>query len=779
MTVIVREDLAEAGGYAFLDLDRKISRDAIRVAFRRLDIDPRYLGVDGWQAEIVWLNPDGIDNNGVKTVLRIGPAVVDSIPEFVPVEISIEGVGVISTVNWPSLAKSGRGLSDVRIVRPRGPANPVNISTAKPPQPPEPPPPPPLPPTPPPPPLPPVRPEVTKPQVAAVASDEKKKKGAGRWIALAACLLIALVSAALLLPKYLSGSTGSLASSDAPIIFTQSANGEFTQSEALDITARSKSVAWRIDNSSKPDWLLAAPIEGNLAKDETRTINLSVRLSRANLPSPGDYPGKVTFLYGPENRQLQRKVQLTIPAPVRSNDGELTSDRRDIIVFTGPVGGPFTPSPTSFKLTARGNSGSYVSWSIDNTYPGWLSVTPTSGRLDPGESANISLSVGRPANSSGPGEYPGEVTVTYGATAKKLVQKVKLVVQAPPKVSELIGYPTPIVFTALRGGNTSPGSATTNLGASGNIVSWRTLSKPSWIQITPDSGTIATNTNLDVTLRVGAGETSRPVGTYEGSIVFNNASGQGRVEQSVKLVVLDPGAECDRLMATQFDNDLSPQIPPADADSLSDADVDQAIAACTLAMRGSAPRRFASEAGRAYAQRAARRARTIDSQPAAREDMDQALQAWRTAAANNSGAAMNFLGAYYKGTFNANYLFTVPDYQQALNYWLNGANVGNARSMRNAGAVLLRGSEQYAPVQKDVVKAKEFLTRADQRGEMGATNALGQSYFYGDGVEKNTSLGLDLITKACRAGDQDAKKFFDLEYSRSRRRDGLPPERPC
>jgi hypothetical protein len=238
---------------------------------------------------------------------------------------------------------------------------------------------------------------------------------------------------------------------------------------------------------------------------------------------------------------------------------------------------------------------------------------------------------------------------------------------------------------------------------------------------------------------------------------------------------------CDRFMATQFDPDLSASIPfVADTAVLSESDVEQAVVACVTARESTGSRRYAAQAGRAYAARASRRSRS-GNESGARSDMDEAVAHWKASGAEGSGAAMNFLGAYFKGTFNSSTLsFVSPDFAKALEYWQKGADAENAKAMRNAGGMLLVGSPDFAPVQRDVPRARRLLEKAIQRGEMTAASELGKAFFYGWSPElgKDVPRGLDLLTKACAAKDPGAREFFDLEMSRDRFRSFMPAVRP-
>jgi hypothetical protein len=118
VAVIIEEDQSERGGFALIDLGRKVN-GPLRFSFRRLDTEPRNLGTGGWQSETTWLGPDRIVRSDPTTIVRFGPEVVDQISELVLIEIALDGFGIIEKVNWPFLMKSSRSLPSVRIQAPR------------------------------------------------------------------------------------------------------------------------------------------------------------------------------------------------------------------------------------------------------------------------------------------------------------------------------------------------------------------------------------------------------------------------------------------------------------------------------------------------------------------------------------------------------------------------------------------------------------------------------------------------------------------------------------
>lgn len=106
MAIDVSEDLDQAGGYAFIDLGRHSDRPFEKISIRRLDAEPRHLGVEDWQPEVAWLEPRSIERRALSTVIRIGPEIVDRIEELVQIEIVAEGDHSLGVVTWPAITPS-------------------------------------------------------------------------------------------------------------------------------------------------------------------------------------------------------------------------------------------------------------------------------------------------------------------------------------------------------------------------------------------------------------------------------------------------------------------------------------------------------------------------------------------------------------------------------------------------------------------------------------------------------------------------------------------------
>jgi len=190
MSLRVTEDETARGGYAFVDLGRRVSRDPLKLSIRRLDVEPRHLGLEAWQPEIAWIEPVSIDNAGATTVVRVGPVIVDKIEEFVPVEIYVQQEGRIGQITWPFVTPSPQSLTGIKVQTddPAANANELLQAVEKAVE------------TPPPPPPPPPKPEPTpeKPADADKDKEPAKRGRGGLWLLLILLLVLAGGAAAYL-----------------------------------------------------------------------------------------------------------------------------------------------------------------------------------------------------------------------------------------------------------------------------------------------------------------------------------------------------------------------------------------------------------------------------------------------------------------------------------------------------------------------------------------------------------------------------------------------------
>ena len=97
------------------------------------------------------------------------------------------------------------------------------------------------------------------------------------------------------------------------------------------------------------------------------------------------------------------------------------------------------PAGTSATLTVRNGGDEPLSWAADPSAP-WLRVRPSSGRLEGGEQARLSLSATRDGLPEG--DADARVELTWGGPARSVA--VVLRVAHPPEISDLTASPPQI-----------------------------------------------------------------------------------------------------------------------------------------------------------------------------------------------------------------------------------------------------------------------------------------------------------------------------------------------
>ena len=97
------------------------------------------------------------------------------------------------------------------------------------------------------------------------------------------------------------------------------------------------------------------------------------------------------------------------------------------------------------NLTVRNGGDEPLSWTADLS-TAWLRVSPSSGRLDGGEQARVTLSATREGLPEG--DADGRVELTWGGAARSVV--VALRVEHPPEISGLSAGPAPDLHRPVR-----------------------------------------------------------------------------------------------------------------------------------------------------------------------------------------------------------------------------------------------------------------------------------------------------------------------------------------
>jgi hypothetical protein len=529
MPITVREDQTEAGGFALVDLGQTVDADPIRLSFRRQDAEPRDLGAEGWQPEAAWHTAEPIGGGGPTTVVRIGPTIVDWIDELVPVEIAVEGVGLLGTVVWPQLTRSPRPLTDTRI----------RMARTAPPAVPPPPKPPPRTTEPVVPPAPPALVERHAP--AAVGIPRKPRR---LWpIAAVALLPLVVAAAAAPLVALRMGSYDLVVESHEPLDFVETRSGATSRLAPTGVTIEVRRAKWA---SYFEGWWLKEPppVEPVIGKDG------------AWLTAKGERAGAdaVAFAFSPDpkafpsgNPSLRTTVAFrntasgtstnTQNATLRRAPGKLVIDQPAGATYRGRQGGPFAPPQFTFNISAQGLG---FHWHLEATPPPWLEVTPLEGDLRDDSAMPVVLRLRPAAQALAPGNYEAQLIVKDAHSGEVIERTVRVVVDPklePPPGRLVVELPNPLNFAGVQGGPIAPAKITFRVKAIGTGFKWTSEGAPAWLELAPAQGELRDNENAELSVQTRPAAKSLSPGTYETHLVFKKVGSGDIITEPVRLVV--------------------------------------------------------------------------------------------------------------------------------------------------------------------------------------------------------------------------------------------------
>jgi hypothetical protein len=198
------------------------------------------------------------------------------------------------------------------------------------------------------------------------------------------------------------------------------------------------------------------------------------------------------------------------------------------IIASGPQGGPF--SPTSFGYTLSAASGS-VGYSISGV-PTWLTASATSGTASSG--TTVTFAVNTNANSLAANTY--SATITFMSGSGQSIQRTATLTVNPPALQ--VAPATGITASGQQGGPFSPTSFSYSLSATGGSLKYSITNLPTWLTVSPASGTLTTKATT-VTFKIATAAADKlAASTYVGSINFNSTTNsQGNTTRVATLTV--------------------------------------------------------------------------------------------------------------------------------------------------------------------------------------------------------------------------------------------------
>jgi hypothetical protein len=173
-------------------------------------------------------------------------------------------------------------------------------------------------------------------------------------------------------------------------------------------------------------WTTLSSTSGMLSGSATATVTVTINAG-ANVLAAGTYNDTVSFTNTTNGRgNTTRPVSLTVNEP----PGSLSVVPAEGLVSTGSVGGPFSPASQDYILENTG--GGVLAWTAAKTQT-WTTLSSTSGTLEAGAAATVTVTINAGANALTAGSYKDTASFTNTTNGfGNATRSVNLKVNASP-----------------------------------------------------------------------------------------------------------------------------------------------------------------------------------------------------------------------------------------------------------------------------------------------------------------------------------------------------------
>jgi nitrous oxidase accessory protein NosD len=260
----------------------------------------------------------------------------------------------------------------------------------------------------------------------------------------------------------------------------------------------SEPLAWRIEGSSA-SWLNGAPGSGSV--DPHGTAPLVVRIAREAVPQ-GTHSGSLQIGAGGQSRTLTVSVQ-----PPSAPDASLTPNQ----ISFGTTG-------VSAVVDVVNSGGSVLEWTLSG--PVWVTISPSSGNLDPGATKHVVLTALRSGLTAGRHEGALQLASSGGSLTSNLSLDVESALRLSPGS---LDFGTATTKMSLRIANDGD-----------RAIDWSADPSTGWISLSPDSGRLPPKLNQLLTVEISRANLFH--GTNQGVIQFSSNDGSSSLIVNASIV---------------------------------------------------------------------------------------------------------------------------------------------------------------------------------------------------------------------------------------------------
>ncbi len=339
----------------------------------------------------------------------------------------------------------------------------------------------------------------------------------------------------------------SLNLSTGGMTFTAIANSSNTSNQSLNVSASAScasAVSWNATTSV--GWLTITPASGSAKTGSSSVITVGV--NTANM-TPGPYTGMITIVSAQGGNTQTVMVGLTVQKPPPPRAPVLAA--APLTLGFSTVQGQPVSSGQTILITNSGQSVLQWNTSVSLLATSWLGVSPTGGRINPGQTATLTVLAA--ANALTPGTYNGQIVLngsdTTGQTASGSPQTVAVQLQVNPPCALVQPSSSALAFTSIQGGG-DPSPQAVTLSASGNCawpLGWKASISPAapWLHLSSATGSFGQG-GLSNTLGISPTIANLAPGTYTAQVSISASDTSGVIAQgspqvfSITLVVQPP-----------------------------------------------------------------------------------------------------------------------------------------------------------------------------------------------------------------------------------------------
>jgi polygalacturonase len=263
---------------------------------------------------------------------------------------------------------------------------------------------------------------------------------------------------------------------------------------------------WSAQPSS--GWISLAPSAGQVPARSSATA--TVQISRSGL-SAGTHEGSIRFTSNGGNATVRAVAKVNQAADLRVSRASLD----------------FGTTGTQLSLQIFNDGGQPLEWSAQASW-GWISVTPSTGRVPADSSTTLTVQVSR--NGLSGGNHEGTIQFTSNGGSATVTTKVTVVRPPTIRVSQTaldFGSATALSFRVFNDG--------------GEPLDWSARTDAGWLRLSPSSGRVPAGSSQEV--QVQALRADLPVGDHVASVELSSNGGSATLTASIRVASDGPSGE--------------------------------------------------------------------------------------------------------------------------------------------------------------------------------------------------------------------------------------------